>query len=122
MINQLNQNDISILPSLPRDRYENIFKVYQQEKDSSKYYFYNILTKVTIDTENVAPEVFKYIKVERRLPWTSISYQEYKTQYLWWLILLTNGITNPIILPKIGDVLRIVRREYVGEILGQINA
>jgi hypothetical protein len=122
MINQLNQNDISLLTPLSRDRYENIFKVYQQEKDSSKYYFYNILTKVTIDTENIAPEVFKYIKVERRLPWTSISYQEYKTQYLWWLILLTNGITNPIILPKIGDVLRIVRREYVSEILGQINA
>lgn len=122
MINQLNQNDIPILPSLARNRYENIFKVYEQEKDTSKYYFYNILTKVTIDTENIAPEVFKYIKVDKRLPWTSISYREYKTQHLWWLILLTNSITNPIILPKIGDVLRIVRREYVDDILGQINA
>ena len=122
MINQLNQNDIPILPSLARNRYENIFKVYEQEKDTSKYYFYNILTKVTIDTENIEPEVFKYIKVDKRLPWTSISYREYKTQHLWWLILLTNSITNPIILPKIGDVLRIVRREYVDDILGQINA
>jgi len=122
MINQLNQNDIPLLPSLARNRYENIFKVYEQEKDTSKYYFYNILTKVTINTENIAPEVFKYIKVDKRLPWTSISYREYKTQHLWWLILLTNGITNPIILPKIGDVLRVVRREYVNDILGQINA
>lgn len=121
MINQSNQNDIPALLPLARDRYENIFKVYQQEKDDSKYYFYNILNKITIDTDNIDPEVFKYIKVEKRLPWTSISYREYNTQHLWWLILLTNSLTNPTILPKIGDVLRIVRREYVSSILGQIN-
>lgn len=121
MINQLNQNDISILPSLPRDRYENIFKVYEQSKDTSKYYYYNILTKVTIDTDNIDPEVFKYIKVDKRLPWTSISYREYGTQHLWWLILVVNGINNPVILPKIGDVFRIIRREYVNDILSQIN-
>ena len=122
MINQSKQKDISQLPSISRDRYENIFNVYTADKDDSKYYYYNILKKISIDTENIDPKVFKYIQVNRRLPWTTISYQEYKTQYLWWLILLTNNITNPIILPKIGDVLRIVRPEYIKEITTQVNS
>ena len=122
MINQSKQKDISQLPSISRDRYENIFNVYTADKDDSKYYYYNILKKISIDTENIDPKVFKYIQVNRRLPWTTISYQEYKTQYLWWLILLTNNIINPIILPKIGDVLRIVRPEYIKEITTQVNS
>lgn len=122
MINQSKQKDISQLPNIPRDRYENIFNVYTANKDDSKYYYYNILKKISIDTENIDPNVFKYIQVNRRLPWTSISYQEYKTQYLWWLILLTNNIVNPVILPEIGDVLRIVRPEYIKEIINQVNS
>ena len=122
MINQSKQKDISQLPSISRDRYENIFNVYTADKDDSKYYYYNILKKISIDTENIDPNVFKYIQVNRRLPWTSISYQEYKTQYLWWLILLTNNIVNPVILPEIGDVLRIVRPEYIKEIINQVNS
>jgi hypothetical protein len=122
MIDQSKQKDISQLPAISRDRYENIFNVYTTKKDDSAYYYYNILKKVSIDTENIAPDVFKYIQVSRRLPWTAISYQEYSTQHLWWLILLTNNIINPIILPKTGDVLKIVRREYVKEIISQVNS
>jgi hypothetical protein len=121
MIDQSKQKDISQLPAISRDRYENIFNVYTAKKDDSTYYYYNILKKISIDTENIAPGAFKYIQVNRRLPWTAISYQEYSTQHLWWLILLTNNIINPIILPKIGDVLKIVRQEYVKEIISQLN-
>jgi hypothetical protein len=121
MIDQLKQNAIAELQSLPKDRYENIFNVYLSNKSEDKYYFYNILKKISIDTDNIDPAVFKFIKINRRIPWTTVSYQEYKTQHLWWLILAANGIKNPIILPQIGDVLRVIRSEYVNTILNQIS-
>lgn len=121
MIEQLKQNSIPELQSILKDRYENIFNVYLTKKGEDKYYFYNILKKLSVDTENIDPAVFKFIKINRRIPWTTISYQEYKTQHLWWLILATNNIINPVILPQIGDVLRVIRREYVDAILNQIN-
>jgi hypothetical protein len=121
MLDQNKQNDISILPTLPKDRYENIFNVYPTNKGDIEYYFYNILKKVTINADNIDPAVFKYIQVNRRLPWTAISYQEYTTQHLWWLILAINNRNNPIVLPRIGDVLRIIRREYVKDILNQLR-
>lgn len=120
-INQSRQNNVPELSRLPKDRYENIFNVYISQKQDATYYFYNILKKVTIDTNNIDPDAFKYIKISKRIPWTTISYQEYQTQHLWWLVLATNKKTNPIILPQVGDVLRIIRSEYIEEILGQIN-
>lgn len=121
MISQFKQNEISILPTLPEDRYENIFNVYPALKGDNTYYYFNILKKITIDTENIDPSVFKYVKVNRRIPWTTISYNEYGTQHLWWLILATNKKTNPIILPQIGDVLQIIRNNYVNDILNQLK-
>ncbi len=118
---QFKQNEIANLPTLPGDRYENIFNVYPGLKDDSIYYYFNILKKITIDTNNIDPSVFKYIKVNRRIPWTTISYNEYNTQHLWWLILATNKKNNPIILPQIGDVLQIIRNEYVTDILNQLK-
>ncbi len=121
MIDQSSQNEIPELTSLPRDRYENIFNVYKSSKEGTEYYFYNILKKITIDADNIDPEVFKYIQVSRRLPWTALSYQEYTTQHLWWLLLATNNKNNPVILPQVGDVLRVIKREYVGDILNQLS-
>jgi hypothetical protein len=121
MMDQLKQNNISILSPLPKNRFENIFNVYEARKGDDKYFFYNLGKKINLDLSDTDSRAFKYIKVNRRLPWTSISYQEYKTQHLWWLILAANKITNPIILPKIGDVLRIIRNEYIDSILSELN-
>ena len=120
-MNQLKQNNISILSSLPKNRFENIFNVYEAQKGEDKYFFYNLGKKINLDLSDTDSRAFKYIKVNRRLPWTSISYQEYKTQHLWWLILAANNINNPIILPKIGDVLRVIRNEYIDSILSELN-
>lgn len=118
---QFRQNEITALPTLPADRYENIFNVYPTQKEDNIYYYFNILKKVSIDVDNINPDVFKYIKVQRRIPWTTISYEEYRTQHLWWLILAINKRTNPIILPKIGEVLRIVREGFASDILKQLQ-
>jgi hypothetical protein len=120
-LNQLRQNSVNNIPALSVDRYENIFNIYETAKDGKKYYFYNLAKKINIDLDNTNPDVFKYITLGCRLPWTAISYQEYGTQHLWWLILAANKINNPIILPKMGDTFRIIKNEYVDQILGELT-
>jgi hypothetical protein len=80
------QNSIPALPSLPRDRYENIFKVYQTQ---DQYYFYNILNSIVLP-ENIDERIIDKIKLSKRLPWTTFSYQLYETQHLWWLLFILN--------------------------------
>ena len=121
MIPQLRQSKIPALPTISKDRYENIFNVYKTSKGESSYFFYNINKKVNIDLNNVDPNVFKYIKISQRIPWTTVSYREYSTMHLWWLILAVNGKRNPIIAPQLGEVIRLIKAPFINSILDQLN-
>ena len=93
MIGQL-QKEILTLPNLDRTRYENIFKLYTVEKDSnSSYYYYNILNKVVIP-DSIDQSLLGTIDLDRKLPWTTLSYKIYNTTHLWWLIVLLNKPSN----------------------------
>ena len=88
------QKEILILPNLDRTRYENIFKLYTVEKDSnSSYYYYNILNKVIIPN-SIDQSLLGTIDLDRKLPWTTLSYKLYNTTQLWWLIVLLNKPSN----------------------------
>ena len=88
------QKEILILPNLDRTRYENIFKLYTVEKDSnSSYYYYNILNKVIIP-DSIDQSLLGTIDLDRKLPWTTLSYKLYNTTQLWWLIVLLNKPSN----------------------------
>ena len=74
------------------ERYENIFNMYQFKTDKGDTYaFYNILSKVTIPSD-LDESVFSYVAIESEIPLTTLSYNIYKTQYLWWLIMIVNNI------------------------------
>jgi hypothetical protein len=87
------QNNISELPALDSVRYENIFKLYNTQKGSNNYYFYNILNKVVIP-DVIDEDLVTTITLDRRLPWTTLSYKLYGTIYLWWLIYILNKPKN----------------------------
>jgi hypothetical protein len=112
------QNNIAALPNLNIYRYEKIFKLYQTDNNQ---YFYNIIQSVFLPDELDKRALF-YITVQKQQPWTTISYNVYKTIELWWLILLTNKIYNPFELPLAGTVLSVIKPEYIPDILREINA
>lgn len=110
------QNTISDLNNLDDYRYEKIFNIYQQDS----YYYYNIMS--TINFENLDnEEYFFYYKVNRNLPWTIISYENYKTIYLWWLICIVNGIINPTSFAENGTILKIIKPDYISDVLDKIS-
>ena len=109
------QNEISNLPSISKERYESIFKIYDVEDTSSNYLYYNILNKITIP-DDIDESLLGTISLNVKIPWTILSHRLYKTQFLWWLIFLLNkpknifyadsGIEYKYILPQnIGIVL-----------------
>ena len=112
------QNNISDLPNLSDLRYENIFKVY---KTNQNHYYYNILNTVSIPLD-IDSSTYYLINYNSKMPWTVVSYNAYGTTDLWWLILLTNQITNPVKLPKNLGQLKIIKPEYVRSIVAEIKS
>ena len=108
------QNQIKELPRLLSFNLENIFNVY---KDNDGSYFYNILNSIHLP-DDLHPNVYyEYVVENSNLSWTNLSYKLYGTIRLWWVICLANKIDNPIKFPSAGQVLKIIRTEYVREIL-----
>ena len=112
----MKQNDISVLPSLPPERYENLFNVYLT---ADGYYYYNILSKVSF-ADNIDPSTLIYFRITKNMPWTNISYLIYGTQYLWWLLCALNKIQNPVRNLPPGTVIAAVSPTFVTTILNQI--
>jgi hypothetical protein len=119
MLTELNQynNDITTLTPLTEFNYENIFKVFQD----GNYYSFNILKKVNFP-ENLDEQYFDYIEVSAKMSWTNMSYKEYGTMFLWWLICAANKIQNPIVMPTSGTILKVIKPQYVRLILDNIKS
>jgi nucleoid-associated protein YgaU len=111
------QNAITSLPNLNTFRYERIFKMYSTDQNQ---YYYNLLQSIFLPDEIDDSKVF-YLNVKQNLPWTMISFNAYGNIELWWLIMLTNKIYNPIKNPPVGSVLKLIKPEYIAEILKEIS-
>jgi len=115
------QNNITELPSLVGNRYENIFKVYTTEKDrDNAYYFYNIINKVILPSI-IDQELLGVIDLNTKLPWTTLSYKIYGTINLWWLIYLINKPKN-IFYADPGIQYKYILPEYIDAVLNDIKA
>lgn len=113
------REDINALSKLQKNSYENIFRMYSTENNSN-YIFYNILNSVYIPTP-LQTGTYYTITTQRVMPWTAISYNEYKSINLWWLIVLANNIYNPIQYPAAGTSLNIIKPSYVPTIIDNIS-
>ena len=112
------QNAIKVLPDLNIYRYERIFKLYQT---SDSQYFYNLIQSIFLPDKLDERALF-YLTIQQHQPWTSVSYNAYQTIELWWLILLTNKIFNPFKAPKAGSIIKLIKPEYIPDVLKEINA
>ena len=112
------QTDIGSLPSLNEYQYESFFRLYLTENNQ---YFYNLQSFVVYFLEELDPSTYYEVRVDKNLPWTAISYNEYRTMDLWWLIALVNRVYNPLEFPKPGTKLKILYPEYVRTVITRID-
>ena len=98
--------------------YENIFKMY---KTGDGFFGYNILRTVILP-EDIQPELYDVVLVDRQMSWTNLSFLEYGTIKLWWLICITNKIQNPVQFPAQGMKLKIIKKEFVSQLINRIKS
>lgn len=111
------QNNVETLPSLRITRYENIFKLYTTEQSQ---YYYNLIQSV-YTPEEISEEYIYYQTISQKMPWTMVSFNAYRTIDLWWLICLVNKIYNPVLTPRQGTLIKLIKKEYVSIVLNEIR-
>lgn len=53
--------------------------------------------------------------------WDNISYNLYETPYLWWVVAIINNISNPFEYLESGTILKVLRREYIYQIVKDLE-
>jgi hypothetical protein len=110
--------DVPYLSQADEYSYENFLRIYLT-KDNQ--FFYNLLsTQIYIDGE-LNTSTYYIIRVNKKVPWTTLSYNEYKNMNLWWLIMAVNKIRNPLLFPEPGTELKILYPNYVRFVLDTIK-
>lgn len=116
----MKQNQISSLPKLDTENFENIFSVY---KDDNNMYYYNLLQTIVFP-QNLPANLFKLYTISYGDTWPYISYKTLNSPNLWWVILLANNIQDPTNKGKPlvnGTIIKIPKMAVVKEILSQIT-
>jgi hypothetical protein len=111
------QKDVEFLFKLNEFNFENFLRIY---RTTDNHYFYNLLsTSLKID-QNLDTQTYYEITIQKSLPWTTISYNEYRTMNLWWLIMTVNNINNPLEYPPPGTKLKILYPQYVKVVVDSV--
>lgn len=116
------QNDNSNLKKLDYRSLANIFNIYNTKKLVGNTKIYNLnRTANIVGLDNIAEgNYFEYV-IETGDTWPLISFKNYGTIKLWWLVLKMNGFVDPTVDPEIGTVLRLLDENLVNQLLTAIR-
>jgi hypothetical protein len=98
-------------------KFENYFNIYETKNGLR---FFNLLKNISIFPSENSELEEEYVAYGTDT-WYSISYNVYGTLNLWWLVCLYNEIYNPFQSIKSKSVLKILKPEYVGLVLSEIQ-
>lgn len=102
---------------ISKENLENFFNIYE---NIDGLYFFNMLKTVYIP-EDLDPDVYIIYTIKPQDTWYLISYINYSTIKLWWLVCCTNNIINPLTLPVEGVNIKIIKPEYVSNIISKLT-
>jgi hypothetical protein len=94
--------------------------VYNASDTPNNFFYYNITRGVKINADNLDPNYYYELTVDRDIPWTTLAYRLYGSIYLWWLIRLINPSSNNLFSVKSGSKLKVIKQEYVKQVLEAI--
>lgn len=109
--------DVEFLGKINEFSYENFLRIY---RNTDSNYFYNLLSNSVSINNDLETETYYEIRVNKSVPWTTLSYNEYRTMNLWWLIMEINKVKNPLDYPQPGTMLKILYPQYVKLVIDTI--
>lgn len=96
----------------------NLFNI---ELRNGKYEFNSNKTVIINGSQDAIQELYFIHRFSMGDSWASISFKYYDTTDLWWIICKFNNVVNPNIIPAIGTIIMIPKKDLVDFILREIT-
>jgi hypothetical protein len=100
----------------------NIFHVQEDNNIGRFMLTYNInRTLNVIGSDNPSTSIYDIHVGKEDDTWLAISYEYYNTTRLWWLVCKMNNITDPTTQPQRGDKIRVLKEDFISDLLNSIK-
>lgn len=106
--------DVSFLDNY---NFANLFNVVNKGEKS----YFNLCRSIYFDIEDISPDLITIYEVAEGDTWTNISYRNFGTIKLWWLICKFNNIKNPFEEIEAGKIIKIPSKELMETIINVIQ-
>ena len=106
--------DVSFLDNY---NFANLFNVVNKGEKS----YFNLCRSIYFDIEDISPDLITVYEVAEGDTWTNISYRNFGTIKLWWLICKFNNIKNPFEEIEAGKIIKIPSKELMETIINVIQ-
>lgn len=92
----------------------NLFNVYLDAdlKENTLQFSINRTLNLT-GLNNISKKYFTNYTVKEKDTWALISYKNYNTTRLWWLICKLNNVNNPLIDPESNTIIKILDKKFI---------
>ena len=119
-VTKLDENFYDITSDrLSSTSYLNLFNLLE-DTDGTRYM--NIWRSFTINDDITSETIFYNThEVDNDEWWDNISYYHYGTSKLWWVIAMMNDTVNPFEELEVGSNIKILREEYVYQLLQEME-
>lgn len=105
--------------NIPNPTIENVERHLTTIETDSGYPIYNLMGKIKVPT-NINPVFYDLYQPVTNESFQTISYKHYGTISLWWLICLVNNLYNITEGAVAGIPLKIIKKQYIGDMLEEI--
>ena len=106
--------DVSFLDNY---NFANLFNVVNKGEKS----YFNLCRSIYFDIEDISPDLITVYEVAEGDTWTNISYRNFGTIKLWWLICKFNNIKNPFEEIEAGKIIKISSKQLMETIINVIQ-
>ena len=86
------RKNIPYLPEVDEFSFESFLRMYLTEGNQ---FYYNLLTSNIVIDGELDPASYYTVTITKRIPWTTVAYNEYRNMNMWWIILVTNKLEPP---------------------------
>lgn len=121
-VTEYNEKSFSELTGTDKNKFSflRLFNTLLDEDRETK--FLNIFRSYIINNDSLRDiSFFESYEVSNGEYWDNVSYNLYRTPYLWWVIALLNNISNPFEELSDGDILDVLRDDYVYQLTSDLE-
>jgi hypothetical protein len=113
-------DDVVLSNSDPKIGEKSLAHLFGVSVVDGNYVFRSNKTVMVLGSASASSDLFDEYQFSAGDSWSSVAYKFYGSEELWWVICKFNQMSNPFLMPAVGETIRMPKMSVVNAILSSV--